>query len=80
MGHSDSGTTSLVLLEHETEQAEWFHTRPMIRADCHGKPCCMVQLKNGLAATWPVDGGYATVVGVRDVTELERLVEALRPL
>jgi hypothetical protein len=39
-----------------------------------------VQLSDGLAATWPVDGGYVTVVGVRDVTELEKLVEELQPL
>ena len=78
--YAASGKTSFVLFEHEKEQAEWFHTRPMIGAECHGKACCLVQLKNGLAATWAVDGGYATVVGVRDVTELERLVGALQPL
>jgi len=75
-----SGKTSFVLFEHEKEQAEWFHARPMIRAECHGKTCCLVQLKDGLAATWPVDGGYVTAVGVHDVTELERLVKELQPL
>jgi hypothetical protein len=78
--YSVRGKTSFVLFEHEKEQAEWFHSRPMIRAACHGKACCLVQLTDGLAATWSVDGGHVTVVGVRDVTELERLVEELQPL
>jgi hypothetical protein len=78
--YSREGTTSFVLLEHENEQFEWFQNRPMIRAACHGKACCMVQLESSLAASWPVDGGFVTVVGVRDVTELEKLVEQLQPL
>ena len=78
--YAASSKISFVLFEHEKDQAEWFHSRPMIRAACHGKACCLVQLKGGLAATWPVDGGYVTVVGVRDVTELERLVQELQQL
>jgi hypothetical protein len=74
------GMTSLVLFEHEKEQSEWFASRPMIRAECRGKACCMVELKSGLAATWPVAGGFVTVVGVRDVAELDDLVDELQPL
>ena len=78
--YSCNGKTSFVLFEHEKEQAEWFDARPMIRTECHGKACCLVQLKGGLAASWPVDGGFVTVVGVRDVGELGDLVDELKPL
>jgi hypothetical protein len=52
----------------------------MVRADFHGKACCMVQLKGGLAATWPVDGGFATVIGLKDVAELGSLIDELQPM
>jgi putative zinc finger protein len=74
------GRTSLVLFEHEKEQSEWFAARPMVRAECHGKACCVVQLSGKLAATWPVAGGFVTAVGLRDVDELGQLVEELHPL
>ena len=75
-----NGATSLVLFEHEKEQSEWFAARPLVRAECRGKACCMVQLKGTLAATWPVAGGFVTAVGLRDVDELGNLVEELKPL
>ena len=78
--YSCNSKTSFVLFEHEKEQAEWFDARPMIRAECRGKACCVIQLKVGVAATWPVDGGFVTVVGVRDVEELGSLVDELKPL
>jgi hypothetical protein len=78
--YSRNRTASLVFFEHEKEQSDWFDARPMIRAECRGKVCCLVQLKEGLAASWPVDGGFVTVVGVRDVAELGSLVDELQPL
>jgi len=78
--YARDGTTSFVLFEHEKEQSEWFNTRPMVRAECRGKACCMVQLKGSLAATWPVEGGFVTIVGVRDVSELGDLIEELQAL
>jgi len=78
--YARDGMTSFVLFEHEKEQSEWFDARPMIRAECRGKVCCLVQLKEGLAATWHVDGGFVTVVGVRDIAELDGLVDELQPL
>ena len=78
--YAREGTTSFVVFEHEKEQTEWFNRRPMIRSECRGKACCMVQLKRGLAATWPVDGGFVTVVGIGDVSELGHLVDELKPM
>jgi hypothetical protein len=77
--YARDGQTSFVLFEHEKEQSEWFDARPMIRTECRGKLCCLVQLKNGLAATWPVEGGFVTVVGVDDVAELGSIVDELQP-
>ena len=74
-----NGRTSLVLFEHEKEQSDWFDARPMIRSECRGKACCLIQLNGCLAAAWPVDAGFVTVVGVRDVAELGSLVDELRP-
>jgi len=76
--YSHSGKTSFVLLEHEKEQPDWFDARPMIRTQCRGKACCMVQLKGSLGATWPIKGGFMTVVGVRDIEELWRLMDELQ--
>ena len=78
--YTSDGKTSFVLFEHEKEQADWFDTRPIVRTECRGKACCMVQLKGSLAASWPVNGGFVTVVGVRDVDELESLVDELEPM
>ncbi len=75
--YAQGGVVSLVVLEHEKEQAEWFHERPSVRTQCQGKACCLVELRNGLAASWPIHHGYVTVVGIRDVSELERLVGEL---
>lgn len=78
--YTRDGKTSFVLFEHEKQQSEWFDGRPMIRADCRDKSCCMVQLKDSLAATWPVDGGFVTIMGVRDVEGLGDLIDELRSL
>jgi len=78
--YAKNGETSIVLFEHEKEQTDWFHARPLIRTECRGKACCLVQLKDCLAATWPVDGGYVTALGIGDVGELDKLVEELQPL
>jgi hypothetical protein len=78
--YSREGITSFVLFEHEKEQTEWFNARPMIRAECRGKTCCLVQLSGAVAATWPVDGGFVTAIGLRDVAEFGNLVDELQPL
>jgi Predicted transmembrane transcriptional regulator (anti-sigma factor) len=78
--YARNGQTSIVLFEHDQAENKWFAARPMIHAACRGKACCLVQLKQGIAATWPVEGGFVTVVGVRDVSELSNLVDELHAL
>lgn len=71
------GRKSLVIFEHEKEQPDWFQNRPLRRTECEGRPCCVVELKESLAASWRVGGRQVTAVGVRDLTELGRLMVEL---
>jgi hypothetical protein len=77
--YGSNGKTTLVVFEHEQEELEWFDKRAVIRAECKGTACSLVQLKNGLAASWRVDTGYVTVMGIRDREELGQLVNELCP-
>lgn len=77
--YSCEGQTSFVLFEHTEEQGDWFGSRPQVRTECAGKSCCLVEVGKQLVATWPVDRGFVTVVGVKDVTELAALVDELTP-
>lgn len=77
--YSCEGQTSLVLFEHTEEQGDWFGSRPQVRTECAGKSCCLVEVGKQLVATWPVDRGFVTVVGVKDLTEMAALVDELKP-
>jgi hypothetical protein len=77
--YSRSGKSSLVVFEHEKEQRDWFGMRPCIRAQCSQRNCCLIQLSSGLAASWQANNHYVTVIGVRDISELEMLIDALKP-
>jgi hypothetical protein len=74
------GRNSLVVFEHTEEQKDWYANRPQIQAECAGKACCLVELGNHLVATWPIERGYVTVVGAKDVSEVTALVEELQPM
>lgn len=74
------GKNSLVVFEHTEEQRDWYANRPQIQAECAGKACCLVELGNHLVATWPIERGYVTVVGAKDVSEVAALVEELKPM
>ncbi len=74
------GKTSFIVFEHTQEELEWFEGRSVVRTECRGKSCCVVELKRSLAASWRVDSGYVTVVGVRDLTQLDEFVGELRSL
>ena len=77
--YSCQGQTTFVLFEHTEEQGDWFGSRPQVRTECAGKSCCLVEVGKQLVATWPVDHGFVTVVGVKDVAELAALVDDLTP-
>jgi hypothetical protein len=70
----DDGTTMIVFEHNDEETEEWFGNRPETRKECAGKQCTLVQLDEGIAATWKRNGRHITVVGIWDDDELSRLV------
>jgi hypothetical protein len=75
--YQDGHGNVLALFEHTDEQRSWFGDRPTITAQCHGKPTCLVQLQNELAACWKCGPRHLTIVGARDVEEVSALVAYL---
>lgn len=64
----------LFIYEHDNEDTGWFEHRNKRQSECCGKKCEIVQLDDQLAATWQKDNRHVTLLGVRDVEELELLV------
>ena len=69
--------STLVLFEHDDEKTEWFGDRPSNMAMCGDKECCLVELDSSIAATWKRGSRSVTAVGVRDVDEVNTLVNWL---
>ncbi|WP_425399059.1 anti-sigma factor [Aeoliella sp.] len=70
----DDGS-ALAIFEHETEQPHWFADQPSIQVQCSGQPTQNVELgTDRLAATWPINNRYLTVIGARDIEEVTQLV------
>src|SRR5690606_36109468 len=65
----------LAVCEHDGEQSQWFGDRPAIMATCHGHPSRLVQVDSFLAVSCPCGPRYLTIVGARDLEEVNRLVE-----
>ncbi len=69
------GNGRLAIFEHDVDQPVWFRGRPAIDARCCGKPTRIVEMDGGLlAATWPSNKRYLTVIGAHDVEEVARIV------
>lgn len=67
--------STLAIFEHdESDGKEWFGNRPTITARCHGKRCCLVEVDDRIAANWDRGSRHITLVGVKDVDEVDRLV------
>ncbi len=69
--------STLVLFEHDDQQAAWFGDRPSNMATCGNKECCLIDLDHSIAATWKQGSRNVTAVGVRDQAEVATLVEWL---
>ncbi len=67
--------STLVLFEHDDEEAAWFGERPTSMAMCGDKQCCLVNLDSSIAATWRMGARSVTAVGVRDQHEVANLVD-----
>lgn len=64
----------LAVFEHNSEMNDWFDSHPSVHIDCQTTRCRLTDLGGQLAATWRVGKRVITVVGVRDVEELGKLV------
>ena len=67
--------STLVLFEHDDEEAAWFGERPTSMAMCGDKECCRVDLDSSIAATWRMGTRSVTAVGARDQDEVANLVD-----
>lgn len=72
-----SDGSTLVLFEHDDEEAAWFGDRPSTMAICGEKDCCLIDLDSSIAATWKQGTRSVTAVGVRDQKEVVTLVNWL---
>jgi hypothetical protein len=70
---------SIAVFEHDGEQDEWFGNRPSTEVLCQGMPTRLVQIDSYLAASCPCGPRYVTIVGAKDVEEVERLLTYWMP-
>lgn len=73
---SESGAP-FVVFEHDADQAIWFGNRHQRQCDCGGKPTTVIEFDHQIAATWRVGKRSVSVVGLKDVTEVEKLMPYL---
>lgn len=64
----------IVIFEHDDETPEWFEGQPKINATCSGEECCLINLDDRIAASWKHGKRHITVIGIRDVTEVNELI------
>jgi len=67
--------TKLAIFEHnDKETTQWFGDRPKITARCDDTECCLVEMGDQIAASWKRGARHITVVGARDIGEVDRIV------
>ena len=66
--------SQIVIFEHDDETTEWFDGQPKINATCGGEECCLVNLDERIAASWKRGKRHITVIGIRDITEVNELI------
>lgn len=65
----------IAIFEHDNEENDhWFGDRPRIDAVCNGKKCCLVELGDRLAVTWKHENRYISLIGVRDISEVNEFI------
>ena len=70
-----SDGSTLAIFEHDDEElTEWFGDRPSITASCKDKQCCLVELDEQIAASWKRGSRHITLIGARDLEEVNKLV------
>ena len=68
--------TTVAIFEHDNAQPDWFGRRQTNTIDCAGQCCTLVRVDSQLAATWQFGQRHITVIGARDVTEIDKLAAA----
>jgi hypothetical protein len=68
--------TTVAIFEHDNAQPDWFGRRQTNTIDCAGQCCTFVRVDSQLAATWQFGQRHITVIGARDVTEVDNLAAA----
>lgn len=74
----------LVLFEHDSLEKEWFEGRPTITAISQAGPTQLTQVEDALAASCGLERRRLTLVGARDLSEVDELLhfwtkEAIAP-
>jgi hypothetical protein len=72
----EDGST-FAIFEHDEDEPEWFGERPRIDARFSGKSCQLVQLNGRLAVSWKLSNRYLTIIGAKDLREINDLVNTL---
>ena len=72
----EDGST-VAIFEHGTDKPVRFGDCPCVSAECGGKKCSIVEGKPQLAVSWDHNGRQLTVIGARDMNEVNALVEWL---
>jgi hypothetical protein len=67
----------VAIFEHNDAQPMWFGDRPVTSMRCDGKACQLVECSGQFVASWKAGKRHLTVVGARDVKEVEQLVRHL---
>ncbi len=65
---------ALAAFEHVGGLPAGFGKRPMTQANCSNQDVCLVQCDGQLAASWKQGDHFITLVGVKDLEEVNRLV------
>lgn len=66
--------SKIVIFEHQEVDPKWFGDRTEIVANCKGKQCRVVEVNDQLAASWKHNQRHITTIGLRDLTEISKLV------
>ncbi len=69
--------SAITIFEHGEDKPEWFGNRPTTAAQCGGKTCSLVEIDDRIAASWNRGNRHITVIGARDVEEVDQLAAAL---
>lgn len=62
------------VFEHDDENAGWFKEYRSINVKCGGVECCIVEMGEEIAATWKHQNRFITLVGARDVADVNQLI------